>query len=95
MTSIKRDAAARRRGELNRTSGGRRLSPAIDAPTAPERPATGSWRGQRKPRRSARASLREPDAFARLGPPPVRARRDRPRTECMRRARTMRDDYGL
>jgi hypothetical protein len=31
MTSIKRDAAARRRGELNRTSGGRRLSPAIDA----------------------------------------------------------------
>jgi hypothetical protein len=31
MTSIKRDVAARRRGELNRTSVGRRLWPAIDA----------------------------------------------------------------
>ncbi len=31
MTSIKRYAAARRRGELNRGSVGRRLSPAIDA----------------------------------------------------------------
>jgi hypothetical protein len=31
MTRIKRDVAARRRGELNRTSVGRRLSPAIDA----------------------------------------------------------------
>jgi hypothetical protein len=30
MTTIKRDVAARRRGELNRTSVGRRLSPAID-----------------------------------------------------------------
>jgi hypothetical protein len=31
MTSIKRDVAARRRGELNRGSVGRRPSPAIDA----------------------------------------------------------------
>jgi hypothetical protein len=31
MTSTKRDVAARRRGELNRGSVGRRLSPAIDA----------------------------------------------------------------
>jgi hypothetical protein len=31
MTSIKRDVAAREQGELNRTSVGRRLSPAIDA----------------------------------------------------------------
>jgi hypothetical protein len=32
MTSIKRDVAARRRGEFNRGRVGRRLSPAIDAP---------------------------------------------------------------
>jgi hypothetical protein len=31
MTRIKRDVATRRRGELNRGSVGRRLSPAIDA----------------------------------------------------------------
>jgi hypothetical protein len=56
MTSIKRDVAARRRGELNRTSVGRRLPPAIDPQRRvnsrrPDRPWIGARRvGLRGPR---------------------------------------------
>ena len=94
MTSIKRDVAARRRGELNRGSVGHRLAPAIDARRRlnGRRPSP----GRSAPATSVRAILAttiSPIRTTRTGSD-ARSRRSSA-TARLQPARTMRDDYGL
>ena len=67
MTSRRPDWAARRRGDLNRDRGSRRLFAGNHCSTAPDRRATGWCLDQRGPARSERSPLCVPDATPRLG----------------------------
>ena len=69
MTRIERDQAALRRGELARDRGARRLSLAIDARRRLNTPTADGAPDQRRPDTVRAATLRVPDAVARLQRP--------------------------